>query len=330
MKNSDGYNLYCSKRDYDASYPKTLNQDELSPDSRLRGMVNSEHYNITRLNRWIRALKVTTPLNGYSGRISGFYNIVAIFSPGDRISGMVDCTSSFNRFTRYWLLQDNTTIGVLRCSDIIPTGLNHNIILSPIFKPWAAVELVAFAPTPVDGGNGNFGVSVPDNNSTYKLIHQKLIDQYTSKYVTSYVYNTTDEMNLTGSNEEKQEKLIKGLMKYYKTQSPFRIEHFLCHGARREKDEDTPRSGRCGLMVNDAFGLGNESFGILHSKCKSETNLSLKWNIFSQSCFGQGVCFQYSTSPNSHVISGGSDVIYDSDIAAWFSACGTSIGYGRL
>ena len=330
MKNSDGYNLYCSKKDYDASYPKTLNQDNLSPDSRLRRMANSEFHNITRLDRWIRALKVTTPLNGHSGRICGFYNIVAIFSPGDRISSMVDCTSIFNRFTRYWLLQDNTGLGVLRCSDIIPTGLNHNIILSPIFKPWAAVELVAFSPSPAGGGNGNFGVSVPDNNSTYKLIHQKLIDQYTSKYVTSYVYNPADNMSFTGNYYEDQEKLIKSLVKYYKTQSQFRIEHFLCHGSRFEKDEDTPNSGQCVILVNDVFGLGNETFDILHSKCKSETSLSLKWNIFSQSCFGQGVCFEYSTSPNSHVISGGSDVIYDSDIAAWFSACGTSIGFGSL
>lgn len=330
MKNFVGGNLYSSKKDYDASYPKTLNQDELSPDSRLRGMVNSELYNIIRLDRWIRALKVTTPLNGHSGRICGFYNIATIFSPGDRISSLVNCTSSFNRFTGYWLLQDNTTIGVLHCSDEIPTGLNHNIILSPIFKPWAAVELVAFSPSPDGGGNGNFGVSVPDNNSTYKLIHQKLIDQYTSKYVTSYVYDTNDDMSITGSRDERQEKLIKSLMKYYKTQSPFRIEHFLCHGARHEKDENTPGSGRCGLMVNHAFGLGNESFDILHSKCYSETSLSLKWNIFSQSCFGQGVCFEYSTSPNSHVISSGSDVIYVSDVAAWFSACGTSIGFGSL
>ena len=126
-------------------------------------------------------------------------------------------------------------------------------------------------------------------------------------------------------------------MKYWKTQSPFRIEHYVCHGSRREKDENTPNSGRCGIKVNDAFGLGNDTFDILHRKCNDETNLSLKWNIFSQSCFGQGVCFPYSTSPDTHVISAGSDVIYDnanptsnSDIAAWFSACGTAMGLGYL
>ena len=144
-------------------------------------MVKSEQYNIPKRHRWIRALNMGTGFNPDTGkfhkaRISGFYNIVKVFKPGDKILNLVNCTSTYHRFTEYWFFRSNGGNGILHQSDEIPAGIKNNIILSPIFKPWAAVELIAFSPTPLSGGNGNFGVAGPDNNNEYSQIHQKLID----------------------------------------------------------------------------------------------------------------------------------------------------------
>ena len=282
--NSSGSNLYNSEYDYDKSQPKTVDKNKLEADSRLHHMVEDESESIPFPHRWIRALRIL----GYGQKISGFTNVVKCVNKGGPqmslpIMGIAYCTSTYNRFTDYWILrQANDPIGVLRDSDKLPTTIQHNCILCPIFKPWAAVELVVFSPSPQGGGNGNFGVGVPENNSTYKLMHEKLVKNYGSKFITRYVYNSENMIYTDEDKEKNKERVVKNFVKYYRTQSPFRIEQYLCHGSRLEYDVNRPDSGRTGLMVTGNFGFGNEAFNELHTKCNSNnTKLSLKWNVFS-------------------------------------------------
>ena len=245
----------------------------------------------------------------------------------------MNCESKYSRFTDNWYFVEDYTVRdnagwVVPDNGTIPEGTGANKLCVPIMKPFAAVELVVFD----HGTRGNFGRNgVPSSNGLYNVTLEKLKKQYKIKY--------RKRIHVQADAETDEE--WKKFKRYCRTVSPFRIEHFICHGARMEYDKESTQNGydgRSGICATkpDANARGykvlqKKDIDKMHNACKHYNGLftSIRWCIFDQCCFGQGVAYSNSRSPSTHICRYAEDMVNTGSAMTFFCACGTHPGYGE-
>ena len=330
--------IYHSYWDYARN--KDVNLENIPLDNRLQFTIDDPTENIPYAHRWICNCKL--PGMDDEAKISGWYNIVVpIKTRNNREIGYIArCKSKFHRFTKYWAVYDNVDwtpgldmnslgssegegLSVCKQSDKIPTKNICNKLILPIFKPWAAVELVVWCDS--NEGKGAFGGPNPadegyPDNATYKLLHKRTLDEYADKYCTRVLVSANNQLRDDKSFDQ-----------YCRIDSPFRVEYFLCHGARQEYNDIDNKSDVSYFCVaeNSYQWWVRDNIDKLHYNIYKYNTYpsSLKTCFLSQCCFGQGIAGGSRRSPLKHLVKTPNEAI-GRDSMVMFGASATHTGNG--
>ena len=278
-KNSDKY-LYLSYQYF------LIN---LSPDGlpKMETRVsNPFETNIPKEHRWVQLLG----MGGYD-RVTGYNAIVRLVDKNTRelIKDIVVVEDGYVRYTEYWYVktyssENDFVVGEL--ADVPYTWNNkiENRVYYPIVKPWASVHMNVF---PEQKKNEPFGKK-REKNWTYKTVKSKLNSNFTKIYFPFYREITIDADKEFDDVHEK-------IKEYGRTLSPFRVETFTCHGCRIEYDKDSRElNGRDSIAMSKQRNFKRTDWDKIHDIVDQYnesifSNNNMYWNVFVESCFGQGI-----------------------------------------
>ena len=265
-------------------------------------------YDGTQEDNWIYTKKSDTsenisiiPLYSDEERISRYYNIVRlidIITTSEKIHDNADAIAEHMRYTGYWFVRSKTyddededadmvNDAVLRKTDTFPHMEGSNILLYPIMKPYAEVELRIQKP----GINFINLYSIfskmiytifgePDGVAGTTALKWKsgdISEIPTDRYRKLFSVDTSDE-------REDNAKIIK---RYYKTNSPFRNEFFTC-------DCDKDDSGQSYIIVSNRFAYGKGWLDDVHTWCNYwSPDQTLKYGGFCEAAYGEWFASAY-------------------------------------
>lgn len=320
-RRTDKY-LYLSSQDF--------SNKQSSP---LQTRVSTPMENIPTEHRWIQLLGMTS-----DNKITGYNAIVRIVSKTSqsKIRNIAVVESWYVRSTDYWFAKTYQGKNDFVIPDDIEMSLTpnnkiENRIYYPIVKPWAAVHMNVF---PEEKENEAFGIT-RTNNWKFNLVNSKLKE----KFLTDVPIHDIFFIDIFANADSDFDVVDEKVKEYGRTISPFRVETFTCHGCRKEYDKDSQASGngRNSIVVAKKTGFKTTGWNKIHD-ISSEYNASIfsnehmYWNVFVESCFGQGIKSEQArrNDINSIFINSTGDVLPGRQNAfAVFDAVGTHVGYGE-